>query len=76
MNLSNEKILHHYLDGDTVTVEAFLDNNGWVTPDGSDIFIEGAIRKTKIDAGRRYNGDQKKSISRFIIHPKLNKFTP
>ena len=32
-NLSYENILHHYLDADTVPVEDYLDENGWVTGD-------------------------------------------
>ena len=30
------------------------------------------MQNAKVDAGRRYNGDKNKSISRFIMHPKLN----
>ena len=71
-NLSYENILHHYLDADTVPVEDYLDENGWVTGDRSDILIEEAMQKAQVDAGRRYNGDHNKSISRFIMHPKLN----
>ena len=29
------------------------------------------MQKAQVDAGRRYNGEHKKSVSRFIIHPKL-----
>ena len=75
-NLSYENILHHYLDPDTVPVEDYLDDNGWVTGDRSDILIEEAMQKAQVDAGRRYNGDKNKSISRFIMHPKLNKLIP
>ena len=71
-NLSYENFLHHYLDAHTVPVEDFLDDNGWVTGDRSDILIEEAMQKAQVDAGRRYNGDKNKSVSRFIIHPKLN----
>ena len=75
-NLSYENILHHYLDADTVPVEDYLDENGWVTGDRSDILIEEAMQKAQVDAGRRYNGDHNKSISRFIVHPKLNNPIP
>ena len=75
-NLSYENILHHYLDADTVTVEDYLDKNGWVTGDRSDILIEEAMQKVQVDAGRRYNGEKYKSISRFIMHPKLNNPIP
>ena len=75
-NLSYESILHHYLDADTVPVENYLDDNGWVSGDRSDILIEEAIQKAQVDAGRRYNGEHNKSVSRFIIHPKLNNPIP
>ena len=75
-NLSYEDILHHFLDADTVPVEDYLDENGWVTGDRSDILIEEAMQKAQVDAGHRYNGDQNKSISRFIVHPKLNNPIP
>ena len=39
-NLSYENILHHYLDAVTVPVEDYIDENGWVTGDRSDILIE------------------------------------
>ena len=44
-NLSYEDILHHYLDADTVPVEDYLDENGWVTGDRSDILIEEAMQE-------------------------------
>ena len=34
------------------------------------------MQKAQVDAGRRYNGDHNKSISRFIMHPKLNNPIP
>ena len=71
-NLSYENILHHYLDADIVPVEDYLDENGWVTGDRSDILIEEAMQKAQVDAGRRYNGDTNRSVSRFIMHPNLN----
>ena len=72
-NLSYENILRHYLDADTVPVEDYLDDSGWVTGDRSDILIEEAMTKAKaqVDSGRRYNGDKNKSVYRFILHPKL-----
>ena len=53
-NLSYENILHHYLDADTVPVEDFLSNIDRVTGDRSGIFIEEAMTKAQVDAGRRY----------------------
>ena len=64
------------VDADTVPVENYLDENGWVTGDRSDILIEEAMQKAQVDAGRRYNGDHNKSISRFIMHPKPNNPIP
>ena len=75
-NLSYENILHHYLDADTVPMEDYLDENGWVTGDRSDRLIEEAMQKAQVDEGRRYNGNTNKSVSRFIIHPKLNNPIP
>ena len=75
-NLSYESILHHYLDADTVPVEDYLDNNEWVSGSRSDIFIEEAMQKVQVDAGRRYNGEHNKLVSRFILHPKLNNLIP
>ena len=60
--LSCENILHHYLDADTVPVEDYLDDNGWVTVDRSDILIEKAMQKAQ--------------DSRFFLHPKLNNPIP
>ena len=75
-NLSYESFLHTYLDADTVPVEDYLDDNGWVSGDRSDILIEEAMQKAQVDAGRRYNGEHNKSVSRFIMHPKLNNPIP
>ena len=75
-NLSYENILHHYLDDDTVPVEDYLDDNGWVSGDRSDLLIEEAMQKAQVDAGRRYNGEHNKSVSRFIMHPKQNNAIP
>ena len=41
------------IDADTVSVEDYLDDNGWVTGDRSDILIEEAMQKAQLDAGRR-----------------------
>ena len=71
-NFSYENILHHYLDADIVPVEDYLDDNGWVSGDRSDLLIEEAMQKAQVDAGRRYKGECNKSVSRFITHPKLN----
>ena len=54
----------------------YHDDNGWVSGDRSDILIEEAIKKAQVDAGRRFNGEHNKSVSRFIIHPKLNNPIP
>ena len=75
-NLSYENILRHYLDADTVPVEDYLNKHGWVTGDCSDILIEEAMQKAQVDAGLRYNGDTNKSVSRFVMHPKLNNTIP
>ena len=53
-------------------MEEYLDDNGWLTVGRSDIFVEEAMQKALVDAGRRYNGDKNNSISRFILHSKLN----
>ena len=34
------------------------------------------MQRAKVDAGRRYNGEHNKSVSRFILHPKLNNPIP
>ena len=57
-------------------MEDYLDDDGWVTGDRSDILNEEAMQKAQVDAGRRYNGDKNKSISRFFMHPKLNNPIP
>ena len=75
-NLSYENSLDHYLDADTVPVEDYLDYNGRVNSDRSDILVEEAMQKAQVDAGRRYNGEHNKSVSRFIVHPKLNNPVP
>ena len=75
-NLSYENTLHHYLDADTVPVEDYLNDNGCVTGDRSDILIEEAMQKAQVDAGRRYKGEHNKSVSRFIMHPKINNPIP
>ena len=72
-NSAYENILHHYLDADTFPVEDYVDDNGWLTGDRSDILIEEAMQKAQVDAGRPYNGEHNKSVSRFIMHPKLTK---
>ena len=74
--LSYENILHNYLDADAVPVEDYLDDNGCVTGDRSNILIKEVITKAQLDAGRRYNGDKNKSVSRFILHPKLTNPIP
>ena len=38
-NLSYENILNHYLDADTVTIEDYLNDNGWLSGERSDILI-------------------------------------
>ena len=55
-HLSYENIPHYYLDADTVTVEDYLDDNGWLTGGCSDILIEEAMQKAQVDAGRRNKG--------------------
>ena len=51
------------IDADTVQVEDYLDENGWVTGDRKNILIEEAMQRAQVDAGRRYNGDHNKSVS-------------
>ena len=34
------------------------------------------MQRAQVDAGRRYNGDHNKSVSHFILHPKLNNPIP
>ena len=65
-----------YLDADTVPVEGYLDKNGWVTGERSDFLVEEAMTKAEVDAGRRYNGDKYKSVSRFVPHPKSTNSIP
>ena len=70
LNLTYEKIINHYLDADTVPVDDFLDEAGWVKTEKSDLETEKTMCRAHQDAGRRYrNSDNKES--RFIIHPKL-----
>ena len=57
-------------------MEDYLDENGWVNGDRSDILIEEAMQKAQVDAGRRYNGEMNKSVSRFIMQPKINNPIP
>ena len=64
-------MLHHYLDADTVSVEDYIDDSGWVSTERSDIQIEEAIKRTQVDARRCLNGEQNNSFSRFILHSKL-----
>ena len=75
-NLSYKSILHHYLDADTVPVKDYLDDKRWVSGDRSDVLIEEAMQKAQVDAGRQYNGEHNKSVSRFIIRTKLNNPIP
>ena len=62
-NLSYENIFIHYLRADTVPVEDYLDDNGRLSGERSDILVEVAMKKAQVDAGRRYTGDKNKSIS-------------
>ena len=75
-NLSYENILNHYIDSDTVPVEDYLDNKDWVTGEKSNILVGEAMTKSQVDARRRYNRNKEKSISRFILHPKLSNTIP
>ena len=34
------------------------------------------MQRAQVDAGRRYNGEHNKSVSRFNMHPKLNNPIP
>ena len=75
LNLTYEKIINHYLDADTVPVDNYLDDAGWVNPERSDLKIETAMNKAQQDAGFRYRDSDNKE-SRFIIHPKLTNPIP
>ena len=66
-NLSYENILNHYLDADTLTVEDYPDENGWVTGEKNNTLIEKAMNKAQVDD---------KSVSRSIINPKLTNPIP
>ena len=68
--LTYEQTMNHYLEADTVPVEIYLDKNGWVSGDRSDVLIKEAMNRAHIDAGRRYNSDKNKSVSRFILDSK------
>ena len=52
LNLTYEKVFNYYLDADTVPVEVFLDNAGWINPDRSDLEIEKKMCQAQQDAGR------------------------
>ena len=75
-NLSNENILNHYLDADTVPVQDHLDDNGLVSGERRDILVEEAMAKAQVDAGRRNNGEKNNAVSRFILLPKLTNPIP
>ena len=75
-DISDENILNHYLDAVKVSVKGYLDNNGRVTGEHSDILFEEAMTKAQMDEGRRYNGEKKKAASRFILHPMPSNPTP
>ena len=66
-NLSDENILNHFLFAHTVPVEDYHDKTS-----GIDILIEEATGKAQVDAGRRYNGEKNKAVSRFMLHPKFS----
>ena len=70
-SLLNEQILNPFLDADTIPDDDYLDDNRWLNGERSDILIEEAMKRTEIDAGRRYNSDKNKTVCRFILHPKL-----
>ena len=75
LNLTYENIINHYLDADTVPVDKYLDDAGWVNPERSDLESETAMNKAQQDAGFRYRDSDNKE-SRFIIHPKLTNPIP
>ena len=47
-----------------------------MTRERSGIFIEEAMAKAQVDAGRRYNGEKNQFVSRFILRPQLTKPIP
>ena len=75
-NLSYEIIFNHYLDADTVPVEDYQDDNGWLTGENSEILVEEGMTTAQVEVRRKYNGDKNKSVSRFILHPKLTNPIP
>ena len=55
--------LTHYSDEDPVLVEDYLGGNGRVSSEKSGNQIEEAMTSAHVDAGRCFNGEQKKSVS-------------
>ena len=74
LNLNYEKIINYYLDADTIPADDFLDESGWINPDGSDLEIEKNMCRAQQDAGRRYRDSDKES--RFILHLKISNLLP
>ena len=75
LNLTYENLNNPTLDADTVPVDDFFDELGWINPDRIDLEIEKSMCRAQQDAGRRYRDTDNKE-SRFIIHPKISNPTP
>ena len=60
-----KKCVNHYLDIDSVTVANYLEDNGWVRSDRSDLLIEEEMTWLQVDAGRKWNGQK---INLFSLH--------
>ena len=70
LNLTYEKIINHYLDGETVSADDLLDEAGWLSIDRNDTEIEKNMCKASLDAGQRYRDSDNKE-SQFITHQQL-----
>ena len=63
-NLTYAQILHHYCT--IVLVDDYLDENGWVLGEQSDILIEETINQEPVDSSSRYNSDKKVGLSSIL----------
>ena len=50
--LTYEQNWNHYLDADTVPVNGYLDDNGWISAERSDIMVEEPMTRAQTDACR------------------------
>ena len=70
LNLTYEKFINHYIHADTVPVDDFLDEAGWLSLSRSDTEVGKDMCQASLDAGQRYRHSDNKE-SRFITHPQL-----